>query len=83
MEPRYSIMNAEHIEILNIAGPVCVCADPRGWDREFKVIKLQMLKVCKLLNHQLDIFISVLAINDFCHGLITFANSSGSNHLTF
>ena len=45
MEPRYSIMNAEHIEILNITGPVCVCSDPRGWDREFKVIKFQMLKV--------------------------------------
>ena len=67
MEPRYSIMNAEHIEILNIAGPVCVCSDPRGWDREFKVIKFQMQKVCKLLNHQFDIFISVLASSDFCH----------------
>ena len=46
MEPRYSIMNSEHIEILNINGPVCVCSDPRGWDREFKVIKFQILKVC-------------------------------------
>lgn len=38
IEPRYSIMNAEHDEILNIKGPVCICSGPCcTWDQEFNV----------------------------------------------
>ena len=43
IEPRYSIMNAEHSEVLNIEGPICVCSMPCGWDREFKVSEKERL----------------------------------------
>ena len=33
-------MNAEHDEVLNIEGPMCVCPGPCGmFDQEFKVSK--------------------------------------------
>lgn len=38
IEPRYSIMNAEHQEVLSITGPCCIISGPCcQWDQEFIV----------------------------------------------